>query len=68
MAEPESVELRGQCVRNVVNVLDAVSANRRITRWDLVAEILEAWADDKMREVTAICRVVGVDEPGRNGR
>lgn len=64
--EMATVELRGQTVRNVVDVLDAVSAHRHMSRWDLVNEILQGWADDKMREVTAICRVVGVgDKEGR---
>lgn len=53
------VELRGQAPRTLVDVLDAVSAHRRITRWELIAEILERWADDKMAETTAILRVTG---------
>jgi hypothetical protein len=56
-----SVELRGQMPRLVVDVLDAVSGHRRISRWDLIAEILQEWADDKMCEVTAVCRVTGAE-------
>ena len=29
------------------------------TRWELITEILEHWADDKMAETTAILRVTG---------
>jgi len=47
------VELRGYAPRTLVDVLDAVSAHRRITRWDLITQILEHWADDKMAETTA---------------
>lgn len=53
------VELRGQAPRTLVDVLDAVSAHRRMSRWDLITEILERWADDKMAETTAILRVTG---------
>lgn len=56
------VELRGDAPRPLVDVLDAVSGHRRISRWQLVSEILQAWADDKMREVTAICRVTRIDD------
>ena len=53
------VELRGHAPRTLVDVLDAVSAHRRITRWELITEILERWGDDKMAETTAILRVTG---------
>ena len=58
-------ELRGDVPRALVDVLDAVSGHRRINRWQLVGEILQAWADDKMREVTAVYRVTGIDESER---
>ena len=64
--EAATVELRGQMPRTVVDVLDAVSGHRRVSRWDLISETLQDWADDKMREVTAVCRVTGaVDGAGR---
>jgi hypothetical protein len=56
---PPDVELRGDIPRTIIDVLDAVSAHRRIKRFDLVTEILTAWADDKMAEVTAVARVTG---------
>jgi len=54
-----NIELRGQAPKSLVDVLDAVSSHRRITRWELIAEILERWADDKLAETTAILRVTG---------
>ncbi len=54
-----NIELRGQAPKSLVDVLDAVSSHRRITRWDLITEILEHWADDKIAETTEILRVTG---------
>lgn len=51
--------------RTLVDVLDAVSAHRRMTRWELITEILERWADDKMAETTAILRVTGCGKDER---
>lgn len=56
------VELRGQAPRTLVDVLDAVSSHRRVSRWDLITEILEHWADDKMAETTAILRVTTAED------
>jgi hypothetical protein len=53
------IELRGSAPRPLIDVLDAVSSHRRVSRWDLITEILEHWADDKMAETTAILRVTG---------
>lgn len=53
------IELRGAAPRTLVDVLDAVSAHRRISRWDLITKILEDWADDRMAETVAIVRVTG---------
>lgn len=57
MAHPTDVELRGHAPRELVDVLDAVSAARRMTRTELVNEVLAAWAADKRREAEAIFRV-----------
>lgn len=54
-----AIELRGSAPRTLVDVLDAVSNHRRVTRWELITEILERWADDRMAETTAILRVTG---------
>lgn len=53
----ESVELRGPCPRATVDVLDAVSLARRMTRTELVNEILGAWAADRRAEAEAIVRL-----------
>lgn len=60
-ANDGSVELRGQAPRLIVDVLDAISLSRRITRWELVNEILTAWADTTMKEATAVMRVAAGD-------
>ena len=52
-----STELRFKCPRLVVNVIDAVSLAQRKERFELVNEILTAWADDRMREATAVMRI-----------
>ena len=52
-----SIELRFKCPRLVVNVIDAVSLSQRKERHELINEILTAWADDRMREATAVMRI-----------
>ena len=52
-----ATELRFKCPRLVVNVIDAVSLAQRKERFELVNEILTAWADDRMREATAVMRI-----------
>jgi hypothetical protein len=61
------VELRFKCPTLVVGVLDAVSAARRVERSELANEILQAWADQQMREATAILRVTGTPFPAVDG-
>jgi hypothetical protein len=56
------VELRGQAPRTVVNVLDAVSLTQRVQRWELINKILADWADDRMREATAVMRCVSEED------
>lgn len=58
MATPEtSVELRGDCPREMVDVLDAISSARRLTRMQLVNEVLGAWVDQKVHEMNIVARV-----------
>ena len=52
-----SVELRGMCPREVVDVLDAVSQAKRISRMELVNRILGEWRDQKVHESSLIHRV-----------
>jgi hypothetical protein len=53
------VELRGNCPRDIVDVLDAVSQSRRSTRMELVNQILREWVDGKLLEAELIRRVTG---------
>ena len=55
-----SVELRGQAPRDLVDMLDAISTHRRITRWQLIEEILSQWREDKERETVIVARVTGI--------
>ncbi len=58
MADPNQlVELRGMSPRETIDVLDAVSAARRISRNELVNEVLGEWARHKIHEAQAICSV-----------
>lgn len=61
-AAPDSVELRGQAPRLTADVLDAISMRRRITRWDLIVEILSQYADERLAEAVAITRVARSNE------
>jgi hypothetical protein len=60
MADSASVELRGQASRDLVDMLDAISQHRRITRWQLIEEILGAWREDMERQTVIVARVTGV--------
>lgn len=60
----DSVELRGQAPRLTADVLDAISMRRRMTRWDLIVEILNEYADERLREAVAITRVARANEDG----
>jgi hypothetical protein len=58
-SEP-TAELRGECPRKILNVLDAVSMARDKTRIGLVNEILGAWAEKVLHETMLVQRVSGV--------
>lgn len=55
----DMVELRGECPRNTVNVLDAVSMARDQTRTSLVNEILGEWAAKRVHEASLVQRIAG---------
>lgn len=57
-AEAHVVELRGECPRQTVNVLDAVSMASNRTRTSLVNEILGEWAAKKIHESNLVNRVL----------
>jgi hypothetical protein len=53
----DPVELRGDCPRITVDILDAVSNARRISRTELVNQILGEWARQQLMESSLIQRV-----------
>ncbi len=55
----DTTELRGDCPRNIVNVLDAVSMARGISRNALVVEILSEFVDIELHKTTLINRLAG---------
>ena len=57
------LELRGMCPREVIDVLDAVSTAKRITRTELVNHILAEWAGRKHHEAMLIHRVTRGNPP-----
>lgn len=57
MAEP-FIELRGEVLREHVDVIDAVvQATPGASRMSVLREILEAWVDQKVHEASLIQRV-----------
>lgn len=62
-AEP-TTELRGECPRHIVNVLDAISVAREQTRTSLVNEILGVWAEKVRHEHMMLARVEGGNPTG----
>jgi hypothetical protein len=58
------VELRGMLPREVVDVIDAVSAAKRMTRIELVHRILADWAARKHHEAMLVHRVTRGNPPG----
>ncbi len=52
------VELRGECPRETVSVLDAISLARGITRTELVNTVLGEWAKQTTHEAMLVARVM----------
>ena len=57
VVDDTTTELRGPCPREVVDVLDAFSTARRVTRTELVNRILGKWVADRLHEATVLERV-----------
>ncbi len=53
----DTTELRGDCPRSIVNVLDAVSIARGISRNALVNEVLGNFVSNKVHEASLINRL-----------
>lgn len=61
------VELRGDIDRDIIDVLDAVSAHLRISRMEMTEKILRHWADEKLMESRIVVRVMGSKGSTRAG-
>ncbi|MDB5730732.1 MAG: hypothetical protein JWQ03_627 [Variovorax sp.] len=54
----DTAELRGECPREIVDVLDAVSMARNYpSRNALVVEILRSWTDKVLHEASVVAAV-----------
>lgn len=53
----DTAELRGDCPKSILGVLDAVSLARNMTRIALVNEILGEWTAKKAHEAMLVHRV-----------
>lgn len=64
-------EVRFEAKSESVAVIDGYCSATGKCRTAVINEILEAWANDRLREAMMICRVAGVDpmrpETGRKG-
>lgn len=64
---PQTVELRGPCPKEIVDVIDAVAHAKRIDRTAMVNRILQEWADQKSYESECIQRVTRGNPNRRKG-
>lgn len=55
--EVKAVELRGECPRLTVDVLDAISTARRMSRTELVNEVLHEFVQQQLREASLVARI-----------
>lgn len=60
-----TVELRGPCPRDIVDVIDAISSARDMDRMALVVEVLRDWARGRLHEATVLARVTRGNPPSR---
>lgn len=62
-APSQTAELRGECPKAILNVLDAVSLSRDKTRTALVNEILGDWAKKVLHEASLVQRLTEGNPP-----
>jgi len=60
---PGHVELREEIPRDLIDVIDAVSAARGVSRRQVVMDVLHVWASDRVHEATVIMRVTRGNPP-----
>ncbi len=53
----ENTELRGPCPKHIVDVLDAISMSKRMSRNDLVNEILASYVDARLHETSLLVSI-----------
>lgn len=61
--DAETIELRGDIPKNVMAMLDAVSAAKRVSRMSLVRRILNDWAVKTYHEAMIVERVTKGNPP-----
>lgn len=59
-SEASTVELRGECPRHTVDMLDAVSMAENTTRTALVNRILQKWEEEERHKHSIVARVLGI--------
>ena len=57
MGATDTVELRGMVPRDIVDVIDAVAISRKLSRIDVVNEVLLAYVAERVHEATVISRI-----------
>ena len=62
-----TVELRGPCPKETVDVIDAVAHAKRLDRTAMVNRILAEWAEQKLLESQSIQRVMRGNPAQRKG-
>lgn len=62
--QDDEVEVRLMVPRPVVDVLDASSLARSLSRTTLVLRVLTLWAANKHREASLVAKASRVDPPG----
>lgn len=65
--EALTVELRGECPRHIVDMLDAVSMAENTTRTALVNKILAKWEEEERHKDSIVARVLGLKAVGADG-
>jgi hypothetical protein len=63
----DRVELHGMAPRRIVDLLDAVSCSRRLSRQDILVQVLTKWADEITHEALSIVRVSGANGSPTDG-
>ena len=53
----ENTELRGPCPKHIVDVLDAISMSKRMSRNDLINEILSIYVETRIHETSLLVSI-----------